>query len=259
MDNAKVAEILRELWRYKDTDKYTEEEIREALEKAASAFSGGEYIKKEDILNELGDVNMDILTDEVKEIVNSLTTYSIPDSKSVIDKVLEVIKSERFKTYDYYASLAPSLGDSCREKFEADMEIYDGVIVAVELYRDSVSDNSDSAENLNMEREQAYYRGYEDGIQKGRESGNKGEWIKLYPEHKEWEVYECSACCIEHLDKATHLLNELIEVHKGEWTGCMLNKCPYGKEYGDCDTCEHLIRKSDCGEGMRGADNGCDN
>lgn len=50
MDNAKVAEILRELWRYKDTDKYTEEEIREALEKAASAFSGGEYIKKEDAL-----------------------------------------------------------------------------------------------------------------------------------------------------------------------------------------------------------------
>lgn len=47
----------------------------------------------------------------------------------------------------------------------------------------------DSAENLNMEREQAYYRGYEDGIQKGRESAeNKGEWIPItegmeLPEH----------------------------------------------------------------------------
>ena len=45
----------------------------------ASVSAEGEYIKKEDILNELGDTNMDILTDEVKEIVNGLPTYSFPD------------------------------------------------------------------------------------------------------------------------------------------------------------------------------------
>lgn len=23
---------------------------------------------------------------------------------------------------------------------------------------------------------------------------NKGEWIKIYPDHEEWNVYECSHC-----------------------------------------------------------------
>ena len=53
--------------------------------------------------------------------------------------------------------------------------IYDAVKHGIPL-----DSNSDSTENLNMEREQAYYRGYEDGIQKGRESAeNKGEWIPI--------------------------------------------------------------------------------
>ena len=53
----------------------------QALDMAISALSAeGEYIKKTDILNELGDINMDILTDEVKEIVNGLQTYTFPDS-----------------------------------------------------------------------------------------------------------------------------------------------------------------------------------
>lgn len=30
-----------------------------------------------------------------------------------------------------------------------------------------------------------------------------------------------------------------------DWIGCKLAKCPYGKEYGNCDTCENLIRKED--------------
>lgn len=30
---------------------------------------------------------------------------------------------------------------------------------------------------------------------------------------------------------------------KDEWAGCKADKCPYGKEYGDCDTCSYLIRK----------------
>lgn len=30
-----------------------------------------------------------------------------------------------------------------------------------------------------------------------------------------------------------------------DWIGCKLTKCPYGKEYGNCDTCENLIRKED--------------
>ena len=83
MDNAKVAEILQELWRYKDTDKYTEEEIREALEKAASAFSGGEYIKKADALNkveELKKIHFDrvVVLNKVSDGLNGLLTYSIP-------------------------------------------------------------------------------------------------------------------------------------------------------------------------------------
>ena len=62
-----------------------------ALEAAISALSAeGEYIKKADILNELGDVNMDILTDEVKEIVNGLQTYSFPDSAE--DNTMEWIR-----------------------------------------------------------------------------------------------------------------------------------------------------------------------
>ena len=28
-----------------------------------------------------------------------------------------------------------------------------------------------------------------------------------------------------------------------EWAGCKADKCPYGKEYGNCDTCSYLIRK----------------
>lgn len=28
-----------------------------------------------------------------------------------------------------------------------------------------------------------------------------------------------------------------------EWDGCKADKCPYGKEYGNCDTCSYLIRK----------------
>ena len=62
-----------------------------------------EYIKKEDILNELGDVNMDILTDEVKEIVNGLPTYSIPDSaekdKKIGDLTLRELKEMGFTVY----------------------------------------------------------------------------------------------------------------------------------------------------------------
>ena len=90
MDNAKVAEILRELWRYKDTDKYTEEEIREALEKAASAFSGGEYIKKEDMKQLLRTI--DFYSDLLFEI-DDLDTYFIPDSAD-IEKIRAEIEED---------------------------------------------------------------------------------------------------------------------------------------------------------------------
>ena len=57
------------------------DKLPEFCDMAISVLSAdGEYIKKADILNELGDVNMDILTDEVKETVNSLPSYSFPDS-----------------------------------------------------------------------------------------------------------------------------------------------------------------------------------
>lgn len=39
MENKKIISILWELWRYKDTDKYSESEIRAALESAISALS----------------------------------------------------------------------------------------------------------------------------------------------------------------------------------------------------------------------------
>lgn len=30
-----------------------------------------------------------------------------------------------------------------------------------------------------------------------------------------------------------------------DWIGCKLTKCPYGKEYGNCDTCVNLIRATE--------------
>lgn len=64
-----------------------------ALDMGISALSTeGEYIKKADILNELGDTNMDILTDEVKEIVNGLPSYSFPDSAE--DNTMEWLENE---------------------------------------------------------------------------------------------------------------------------------------------------------------------
>ena len=30
-----------------------------------------------------------------------------------------------------------------------------------------------------------------------------------------------------------------------EWKGCSAEQCPYGKEYGDCDTCRYIIYKDD--------------
>lgn len=41
MNNSKAIEILMELWRYKNTDKYTEKEIREALEIAIKTLGKG--------------------------------------------------------------------------------------------------------------------------------------------------------------------------------------------------------------------------
>lgn len=65
--------------------------------------SDGEYVKKSDILNELGDINMDILTDEVKEIVNGLQTYTFPDSaktdKAKPDEGAELIDRRQIKWY----------------------------------------------------------------------------------------------------------------------------------------------------------------
>ena len=64
------------------------DKLPEFCDMAISVLSTeGEYIKKADILNELGDTNMDILTDEVKEIVNGLQTYSFPDSAENKEKI----------------------------------------------------------------------------------------------------------------------------------------------------------------------------
>ena len=82
-----MAEMTREeaviiLDGFKNNPLFNSTHIR-AFDMAISALStDGEYIKKEDILNELGDINMDILTDEVKEIVNGLPSYSFPYSEN---------------------------------------------------------------------------------------------------------------------------------------------------------------------------------
>lgn len=44
MEREKSISILQELWRYKDTDKFSESEIREALESAISALSTEYYM-----------------------------------------------------------------------------------------------------------------------------------------------------------------------------------------------------------------------
>ena len=63
MEKEKIISILQELWRYKDTDKYSESEIRTALESAISALSAdGEYIKKSELMDHVcycADWNMD--------------------------------------------------------------------------------------------------------------------------------------------------------------------------------------------------------
>lgn len=74
-------------------------QIIERNELAISALSAdGEYVKKEDILNELGDTNMDILTDEVKEIVNGLPSYSFPETAKP-DEGAELIDRRQIKWY----------------------------------------------------------------------------------------------------------------------------------------------------------------
>ena len=123
MDNAKVAEILRELWRYKDTDKYTEEEIREALERAASAFSGGEYIKKSELLQH-------VMTEELSdyqdcdvihaEEIDELATYSFPDSA----------KTEEWITWLVERAMSYSILLSKIEKIKAEIEDYKEFLMA---------------------------------------------------------------------------------------------------------------------------------
>jgi hypothetical protein len=77
------------------------DKLPEFRDMAISALSAnGEYVKKSDILNELGDVNMDILTDEVKEIVNGLPSYSFPDSADIEKIQTEILE----KMADYVAS-----------------------------------------------------------------------------------------------------------------------------------------------------------
>lgn len=43
MTNEEVIEILKELWRYSNTDKYSESEIREAIKIAVKAVEAVDY------------------------------------------------------------------------------------------------------------------------------------------------------------------------------------------------------------------------
>lgn len=36
-----------------------------------------------------------------------------------------------------------------------------------------------------------------------------------------------------------------------DWKYCSLRKCPYGKEYGDCEYCIYLIRKERTNEDIK--------
>ena len=83
----KAKEILQELWRYKDTDKYTEAEIREALSLAINVLSTeGEYIKKADLLQMVVTEEFSDFSDDdvvYADRIDDLPTYSIPDSADI--------------------------------------------------------------------------------------------------------------------------------------------------------------------------------
>lgn len=79
----KAIEILQELWRYKETDKYTEAEIRQALEMAIKALENKPRFilhsdgKIEQIIEPCDDV-LDKIRDEICDIDDEIVLN--PDS-----------------------------------------------------------------------------------------------------------------------------------------------------------------------------------
>lgn len=81
MKNELVIEILKELWRYEHTDKYTEAETREALDMAITALSAdGDLVSRKAVLQETVYKNSiwNTITDakgrNLKEIIAELPT-----------------------------------------------------------------------------------------------------------------------------------------------------------------------------------------
>lgn len=109
MEKEKIISVLRELWRYKDTDKYSESEIRTALESAISALSAeGEYIKKSELMDHVcycADWSMDFYYVD-KDDIEKMQTYSFPGSADMEKARAEI---EQFR--EALAEKAPSLTD----------------------------------------------------------------------------------------------------------------------------------------------------
>lgn len=59
MTNEEVIEILKELWRYSNTDKYSEEEIREAIKIAIKAVESVDYDCADCVWYQLAQKNLD--------------------------------------------------------------------------------------------------------------------------------------------------------------------------------------------------------
>ena len=59
MTNEKTIEILKELWRYEKTDKYSESEIREALKNAIKAVEAVDYDCADCMWYQLAQKNLD--------------------------------------------------------------------------------------------------------------------------------------------------------------------------------------------------------
>ncbi len=96
-------EILQELWRYKKTDKYTESEIRQALEMAIKALEN----KPRFILHSDGKIEQiiepcDVVLDKIKDEIFDIDDETVLNPDSFYERKVYVRRSEVINIIDKY-------------------------------------------------------------------------------------------------------------------------------------------------------------